>query len=94
MDCRGLQRLPHGAASLALTSLSLHTHVFHQGHAPTEGVAFLLDQLPGLVEWADVTPLLVSQGYVPSYNIPYFPHAFVVSGYQGGHGGGMRCFVM
>lgn len=44
---------------------------------------WLLEQMPGIVEKADVThTLLQSQLYVPSYNIPYFPSIFNISGYR------------
>jgi hypothetical protein len=38
--------------------------------------------MPGVIAAADVThTLLESQLYVPSYNIPYFPAIFNLSGY-------------
>ncbi|KAL8560033.1 hypothetical protein ACOMHN_041503 [Nucella lapillus] len=44
------------------------------------GVLTVLDQIPGTIKWADLTPLLVSQAYFPSYNVPYFPEIFNASG--------------
>jgi hypothetical protein len=43
----------------------------------------MLEQMPGLVVAEDVTfSLLQAQGYVPSYNIPYFPQVFNYSGFN------------
>jgi hypothetical protein len=42
---------------------------------------FILDQLPGTITSSDATPLLASQLYIPSYNVPYFPDVFNISGY-------------
>ena len=41
-----------------------------------------LRQVPGYVMGADVTDKLIAQGYFASYNIPYFPEIFNVSGCQ------------
>jgi len=38
-------------------------------------------QMPGYFESADVTNVINSQGYWPSYNVPYFPKIFEISGY-------------
>jgi len=43
----------------------------------------MVEQMPGFIEKADVTfTLLQSQLYVPSYNVPYFPSIFNLSGYR------------
>lgn len=46
-----------------------------------EGVLWVLEQLPGTVEAADVSEVLLSQGYWPSFNVPYFPRIYNMSGY-------------
>ena len=55
-------------------------NVFERGQAPVANMTWILDQLPGTITAADVTALVVQQGYMPSYNIPYFPNIFVSSG--------------
>jgi len=42
---------------------------------------WILEQIPGMCESADVTNIMKSQGYWASYNIPYFPKIFSISGY-------------
>jgi len=45
-----------------------------------DGALSVIEQIPGLVEWADQTHKL-RLGYWPSYNIPYFESIFNLSGY-------------
>jgi len=55
--------------------------LFTPGVIPPPNTVWALDQVPGYVDAADVTAVLLSQGgYFPSYNIPYFPAIFNVSG--------------
>jgi hypothetical protein len=49
------------------------------GLAP--GTLYILEQIPGYIASADVTEIL-SYGYWPSYNVPYFPYIYQVSGFQ------------
>ncbi|KAM3959356.1 putative phospholipase B-like 2 isoform 1-T2 [Aphomia sociella] len=44
------------------------------------GLLWVLEQLPGYTESADLTEHLKSTSYFPSYNIPYFPTVFNMSG--------------
>eukprot|EP00195_Chlamydomonas_chlamydogama_P006390 CAMPEP_0202898474 /NCGR_PEP_ID=MMETSP1392-20130828/6989_1 /ASSEMBLY_ACC=CAM_ASM_000868 /TAXON_ID=225041 /ORGANISM="Chlamydomonas chlamydogama, Strain SAG 11-48b" /LENGTH=648 /DNA_ID=CAMNT_0049584415 /DNA_START=109 /DNA_END=2053 /DNA_ORIENTATION=- len=44
-------------------------------------VLWVLEQLPGLTEQADVSAVLLGQGYWASYNVPFFPHVYNISGY-------------
>lgn len=44
------------------------------------GLLWVLEQLPGHTHSADVTGVLKKQGYWPSYNTPYFPDIFKMSG--------------
>jgi len=39
-------------------------------------------QLPGYFESADVSYVINQQGYWPSYNVPFFPNIYRLSGYQ------------
>ena len=34
-------------------------------------ILWILEQIPGTTETADVTSVLMDQGYWPSYNVPY-----------------------
>jgi hypothetical protein len=45
-----------------------------------DGALWVLEQIPGMTESADVTRYL-ALGYWPSYNIPFFPKIFDISGY-------------
>lgn len=47
---------------------------------PKNGLLHVLEQMPGLVEARDVTAKFVSQTYWASYNVPYFPAVYEVSG--------------
>ncbi|XP_043199589.1 putative phospholipase B-like 2 [Amphibalanus amphitrite] len=44
------------------------------------GLLWILEQIPGTVMAEDVTGVLQSQQYWPSYNSPYFPEIFNLSG--------------
>ncbi|KAK7477434.1 hypothetical protein BaRGS_00031336 [Batillaria attramentaria] len=46
------------------------------------GLLTVLDQIPGTIKYADLTDLLASQQYFPSYNVAYFPEIFNMSGNQ------------
>jgi hypothetical protein len=35
-------------------------------------ILWILEQIPGRTEQADVTSILLANGYWPSYNVPYF----------------------
>ncbi|XP_060063840.1 putative phospholipase B-like 2 [Ylistrum balloti] len=53
---------------------------FVPGGADMTGVLYVLEQIPGLVEYNDMTSLLTKQAYWPSYNVPYFDEVFNRSG--------------
>ncbi len=42
---------------------------------------WILEQIPGYTEKADVTNILKKQGFWSSYNVPYFESIFNISGY-------------
>lgn len=44
------------------------------------GLLWVIEQLPGYTEAADLTEQLKETTYFPSYNIPYFPRVFNMSG--------------
>ncbi|XP_046365678.2 putative phospholipase B-like 2 [Haliotis rufescens] len=46
------------------------------------GVLTIVEQMPGYVEYADVTDVLTKNTYWASYNIAYFPKIFNMSGQQ------------
>nr|CAB3264926.1 putative phospholipase B-like 2 [Phallusia mammillata] len=54
---------------------------FTPGQKPTEeGLLYLLEQIPGTIEYKDVSNVFVNQMYWPSYNCPYFKSIFEKSG--------------
>ena len=46
----------------------------------TKGLLYVLEQMPGYVDSADMTWFLAEEGYWPSYNSAYFPKIFAISG--------------
>ncbi|KAM9972578.1 hypothetical protein ACTFIR_011945 [Dictyostelium discoideum] len=54
---------------------------FVPGVKVRDGTLFVLEQVPGYIEFADVTNVLRT-GYWPSYNIPYFETIFNMSGFN------------
>jgi hypothetical protein len=46
------------------------------------GTLYVLEQLPGTIVYKDKTDLLVKQKYWPSYNLPYYPEIFNLTGIQ------------
>jgi len=53
---------------------------FEVGKKLNPGTLWVVEQIPGYVEYADVTDQL-ERGYWASYNIPYFPKIYAESGY-------------
>jgi len=58
----------------------IDTNKFQQGQQLQPGALYILEQIPGYTESADVTDRL-ALGYWPSYNVPYFPYIYEVSGF-------------
>jgi hypothetical protein len=46
-----------------------------------EGLLWVAEQLPGIVEAADMTQVL-ARGYWPSYNVAFFPNIYDMAGGQ------------
>ena len=53
---------------------------FKPGKPLADGLLWVLEQLPSYVEARDMTSVLRSQLYWPSYNVPYFSAIFQLSG--------------
>lgn len=54
---------------------------FTPGQPLAEGLFFVVEQVPGLVEGRDATHLL-EYGYFPSFNVPYFTNVWERAGYK------------
>jgi len=57
------------------------TKLFTPGKPFVPGTLYILEQIPGYVESMDATSFLTKDGFFPSYNIPYFPFIYNISGY-------------
>jgi len=55
--------------------------LFTPGQPLQPNTLWILEQLPGLIKADDQTPFLKANGYWPSYNIPYYPEIYDLSGY-------------
>eukprot|EP00033_Pygsuia_biforma_P000496 GCRY01000585.1.p1 GENE.GCRY01000585.1~~GCRY01000585.1.p1 ORF type:complete len:543 (+),score=106.29 GCRY01000585.1:59-1687(+) len=55
--------------------------LFTPGEKLKPGTFFVAEQIPGEVMGEDMTHVLETMRYFPSFNIPYFKHIFNVSGY-------------
>ena len=53
---------------------------FIPGQVPSEGFFTVLEEIPSLIIHRDMTDLLVSKSYWPSYNVPFFPEIYIRSG--------------
>ncbi|KAF7647135.1 hypothetical protein LDENG_00176970 [Lucifuga dentata] len=51
------------------------------GHSVDDGALTVVEQIPGLVEYSDQSQAL-RRGYWPSYNIPFHPRIYALSGYR------------
>jgi hypothetical protein len=52
------------------------------GDAMQDNLLWVAEQIPGNVTSADVTPILRDASYWASFNIPYFPNIYNVSGFE------------
>eukprot|EP00762_Andalucia_godoyi_P002403 ANDGO_02752.mRNA.1 Phospholipase B-like protein G len=48
---------------------------------PQAGFVWIAEEIPGLVATQDVTPIVVSKQFWPSYNVPFFKQVYDLSGY-------------
>jgi len=55
--------------------------LFTPGSKLKEGTLWIAEQIPGFLVSGDETDFLQSNGYWPSYNIPYFPQIYNLSDY-------------
>jgi len=55
--------------------------LFTPGKPLLPNTLWILEQIPGTVEMSDMTSVLNETGYWASYNIPYFPPIYQLSGY-------------
>ncbi|XP_075533847.1 putative phospholipase B-like 2 isoform X3 [Dermacentor variabilis] len=53
---------------------------FKSGQQLPDGLLWILESLPGFIHTEDVTAVLRKESYWPSYNIPYSPFMFQLSG--------------
>lgn len=56
------------------------TSKFRPGEEVPDGMLTVLEQMPGIIVWEDVSKVLRSQGFWVSYNSPYFPAIREASG--------------
>lgn len=59
----------------------LDTAMFVPGTAPKTGFFTVLEEVPGLIVYDDMTSVLVEQQFWSSYNSPFFPEIQEASGY-------------
>ena len=45
-----------------------------------DGLLTVLEQIPGYIVWEDKTDVLRTQSHWPSYNLPYYPFIYNISG--------------
>lgn len=61
--------------------LVINYSLFRPGRKmPKRGLLHIVDQLPGYIKTEDVTAQFLSQMYWASYNVPFFPETFEMSG--------------
>jgi hypothetical protein len=57
------------------------TKLFTPGKPFVPNTLWVLEQIPGYIVSEDLTSFLTNYGHFPSYNIPYFPFIYNISGY-------------
>lgn len=55
--------------------------LFTPGQPLQPNTLWILEQVPGFIKADDQTPFLKTNGYWPSYNIPYYAEIYNISGY-------------
>jgi hypothetical protein len=59
------------------------TKLFQPGQPIAPNTLWILEQIPGFTKSGDVTPVMLSQGYWRSFNVPYFKYIYDLAGYKG-----------
>jgi len=54
---------------------------FQPGSIPSPNTLWILEQVPGFIVAEDQTDYLITNGYWPSYNIPFYEFIWNISGY-------------
>lgn len=54
---------------------------FVPGMQPDAGFLWIAEQIPGYIHSADITDIVIADGYWGSYNVPYFEDVWTASGY-------------
>lgn len=62
--------------------MSMDLQHFQPGEAPSAGFLTVFEEVPGLVHYEDQTQRLISQGYWPSYNNPFYADISEAAGYK------------
>lgn len=60
--------------------LDMSRFSLHDDRPPQEGFFTVLEEMPGLIHWEDMTTKFVNDGFWPSYNNPFFADIAKVSG--------------
>lgn len=71
----------HGSGTYDNQWIVLDLKRFRPGTRPLSGLLYIAEEIPGLIQVQDVTGVLLEQQYWPSYNIPYSPEIYNLSGY-------------
>jgi len=74
------KRHPSGTYANQYTIVDLNKFTPHQT-SMKNGTIWVVEEMPGLVVGQDQSMLLQSQGYWPSYNVPFYPEIYKRSGY-------------
>lgn len=61
--------------------MAIDLKLFSPGSTPADGFLTVFEEVPGLVHVEDQTQRLISDGYWPSYNIPFYDDITIASGY-------------
>ena len=70
----------HASGTYTNQWMVLDMSKFNEQDTPSKGFFTVLEEMPGLVHWEDMTAKLAEQGYWPSFNNPYFADIAKISG--------------
>ncbi|EAY15585.1 Laminin A family protein [Trichomonas vaginalis G3] len=71
----------HNSGTYNNQYLIVDSKKFKRGEKPTTDLLWIIEQMPGTFEKADITGDLLRDGYFPSINTPYFDRLFELAGY-------------